>query len=283
MFGFGKQKIKISVIIWDASFREYFHTVDAFGNQRFSQNQYEIIWVDYYNNENSALLEKIRKYPNAKLINLNHGRQEQWHLGKCVNAGIRASHGDLLVVPDGDVVVPSHLLSIIEKEHKQCEDLVVYFRRWDEPADKHDPVKSYDIGHLKKVCTLTNPTNYGGLISARKKTFKKVNNYEMHDVFSGPGANGYELYLRMRNCGLPIKWHREKIFHPHHTSTGESGTDRQALEKLAVQHPWIHPYAGINQSWALRSRNLLLGFEANNGEIESYLAEMPTLDTPGDR
>ena len=62
--------MKISVVTWDASFRESFHTVDSFGQQNFPKNSYEFIWVDYYDNKNPILLNTINKYSNFRLLNL---------------------------------------------------------------------------------------------------------------------------------------------------------------------------------------------------------------------
>lgn len=278
MFGLKRRrKLKISVIAWDASFRDFFHTVDAFGSQRYPKDEYEFIWVDFYQNNNPMLAEKISRYCNARVLNLNNDRSTNWHLGKCINAGIASANGEILVIPDGDVIVDVDTLTAIEREHLRYDDLVLYFRRWDEPADKHDLNKSYGIDYLEEVCELTNATNYGGLISLKKHTLLEVNNYEEHDVFSGPGANGLELYLRLRNKGLPVKWHQSKIFHPFHANTGRSSTDRELMERLARKYAWINPYAGIEQSWVLKCRNLDLSYEANTGYIDECLSHLPNL------
>ncbi|QWV92458.1 glycosyltransferase family 2 protein [Geomonas oryzisoli] len=278
MFGFGKRKKpSISVITWDASFRDFFHTVDCFGSQNFPKEDYEFIWVDFYRNHNPQLLQKISQYPNARLLNLDHDQSTQWHLGKCVNAGIAEARGEILVIPDGDITADADLLDAIRREHAEYKDLVLYFRRWDEPSEKHDAHQSYQLDYLQRVCELTNATNYGGLISLKRQTLQQVNNYEEHCVFAGPGANGLELYLRLRNKGLPIKWHTKKIFHPFHENTGTSSTDRAAMEQLAKMHPWINPYSGIEQSWVLKCRNLDLSCEANTGYIDQCLEHIPTL------
>ena len=267
----------ISIITWDASFREHFHVIDYFCSQEYGREQFEFIWVDFYRNDNPLLLDKIAKYPNARVLNLDNERSAKWHLGTCVNAGINVSRGEILVIPDGDIVAPPNLLRCVEVAHSECANLVMYFRRWDEPADKHDEERSYDIDYLKGVCILTNPTNYGGTISLRRDTLAKVGGYEEDPVFAGPGAAGMELYIRLRNAGLPIKWHSEKIYHPGHVGTGWSNTDRELLNRLAAQYRWINPYSGVEQSWVIRCRELDLHYMANDGNIDQYLSRLPSI------
>jgi len=267
--------ITVSVITWDASFREYFHIVDSFGKMDYPKSHYEFIWVDFYRNENPKLLEKISGYSNARVLNLNNDSSSKWHLGQCINAGITEARGNIIVIPDGDIIAPPNILSTIDKEHERSDDLVLYFRRFDEPADRHDPQKSYDLFYLMDACVLTNPTNYGGLISIRKNNMLQVNNYEEDDVFSGPGINAMELYVRLRNRGLKIQWHDEKIYHPYHQSTGFSPPDKNLMNMLAPQYPWIMPYAGIKQSWVLHSRQQDLSYMANDGSVNRYLSRMP--------
>lgn len=279
MFGLGRRKIKISVVSWDASFREYFHTVDYFCTQQYASDRFEFLWVDFYENRNSTLLDKIAQYPNARLMNLNNSRAVQWNLGVCINEGVKAASGDILVIPDGDIVVPGSVLSAIERDLEGCDDLVLYFRRWNEPVARHDETRSYDLDYLKDVCVMTNPTNYGGLLALRRKTLLRVNGYEENPVFSGPGANGFELYIRLRNAGLPIRWHDERIYHPSHVGTGWSNTDKELMTKLSEKYPWIMPYAGIEQSWVIKSRESDLSFTANDGSIERYLTRMPKIQS----
>jgi hypothetical protein len=270
----------ISIITWDASFRESFHTIDFFAKQKYPKDEFEFLWVEFYKNDNSMLLEKISEFPNAKIVNLNHDRLEKWHLGKCLNAGIKEAKGDILVLSDGDVVVPCNILTIIEKEHKKCHELVLYFRRWDEPAECHDNSKSYHIEYLKTVCVLKYPTNYSGTISIKKECLAEVNHYEEHDVFRGPGANGLELYIRLRNKGFSIKWHNAKLYHPFHLNTGYSSTNRQLMNELSKQHPWIKPYAGIAQSWVLKSREMDLSYWADEAAVDKFLSRLPEINLP---
>ena len=172
-----------------------------------------MIWVEFYNKIPGAL----RKYPSLRVITLNR-KEDLYHQSVCKNEGIRQSTGDLIVLPDADVIVEPTFLETIWKEHEKCEELVMYLQRWDEPQSKH--TGEVTIKHLKQVCCLRNPTNYGGCLTVRKKWLMEVNGYEEDPIFNGFTACDLELHTRFKNLGLHVKWHPpERIYHPWHPYT----------------------------------------------------------------
>lgn len=227
----------ISVVTWDAGFRESYHTVDYFSRQIFDRNQFEFIWADYYSTIKPELKEKIRAMGNGRAFCFNG--EGRWHLGRCLNAAIRECKGDLIVIPDGDIVVGEDFLEEVVRCHEKYQDLVLYFRRWDE-LKPDTSTKKIDLSRLMNDCILTNPTNYGGCLTLSKKVFNYVNGYEEHLLFSEAGANGMELYTRLKNAGFPIMWHPTyKIYHPWHdgTSPQDSGYLQQLdLQKLLIKN-----------------------------------------------
>ena len=64
-------KPKITVIMWDGNFREYIHTIDYFGNQDLSPDEYEILWVDFYDS-NDLIRAKPFAYQSAQYRNLEY-------------------------------------------------------------------------------------------------------------------------------------------------------------------------------------------------------------------
>ncbi len=270
--------MKISIITWDASFRESFHTVDSYGQQDYPKDEFEFFYCDFYNNKKNELIEKLNKYPNTQLINLDNNTKEQWHLGKTINKGISKSNGDILIIPDGDIIVPHDFLRNIEQLFNNSSDnLVCYFRRWDEPEEKHNN-QSYQIKYLSKVCKLNNMTNYGGCFAIKRSTFEKIGFYEEHSVFSGPGANGLEQFKRFRNAGLSIMWSDMKIFHPFHSFTGSSDKIDEKIITASKTNPWIFPYMGLEQSWVLKQRDHHIHWKANDGSIDSYLTHLNPIE-----
>ena len=201
----------------DGSFREKFHSLDFFCNQTFPKDQYELNWIEYYSDINHELKTKASRYPNCNIITLEN--QDPYHSSYCFNEGIKVSKGELLVIPDADVIVEEDFLEKVWHEHQQNSRLAMYIYRYNEPQKEHSP--DIDLSRLKNVCKLTNPSNYGGCLTVRKKWLLSINGYEQHPIYSsGFHANGLDIYTRLKVIGLNIMWHPElKLFHPWHPFT----------------------------------------------------------------
>jgi len=245
-------QLNISVITWDGNFRESFHTVDFFREQLFPQEEYEFIWVEYYSDVNPQLKERISLFKNARIICL--GGKGEWHAGKCLNEGIKQSRGKILVICDGDIAVEPDFLDTVWGAHNPINNLVLYFRRWDEPENGHElPIR---LDHLQRICQLWNPTNYGGCVTIRRECIDYVHGYEEHPIFGGAGIISKELSTRLRNAGFPIMWHpTEKLYHPWHASTLR-GT---------------HKIKRNQQSWVIRCRDFSVDYVASIEQAGLYL------------
>lgn len=279
-----RKKTRISIIVWDASFRESFHTIDYFCKQNYPNDEFEFIWVDFYENRDSILHATIARYPQARLLNLCNSDNTPWHLGVCINEGVRQSRGDILVIPDGDVVVSDGFLDIVNRHHSNREDLALYFRRYDEPRDAATSRSREDITYLKQRAQLIHPLNYGGCLSLKRTNFEAVNGYETHNVFAGAGMIGMEIYIRLRNFGLSVKWVRDVcVYHPWHANTSDDGFNeaRQHQVRLnnwaKVYYPWINQYY-VEQSWVANCRERDLSYRADGQQCEGYLSRIPAID-----
>lgn len=245
----------ISVITWDAGFRESYHTVDFFSRQTLGKNQFEFIWADYYSTIKPELKAKIQAMGNGRIFCFDG--EGKWHLGRCLNAAIRESKGDLIVIPDGDVVVEEGFLEEVARYHEKYQELVLYFRRWDE-LKPDNMTKNIDLSRLMNNCRLLYSTNYGGCITLSKKAFIHVNGYEEHHLFSEAGANGMELYTRLKNAGFPIMWHPTcKIYHPWHEGTLPKHTEYK--QKLDLQN------------WLINKRDLNIVYLADSNAADLNL------------
>ncbi len=238
---------RVSVIMIDGSFREKFHSLDFFNNQTLPRDAYEIIWVEFYNRINPVLKQKTHSFTNNRIITLK--KQGEYHSSYCFNAGINESSGEIVVIVDADVVVDNSFLEKIIEEHAICENLVLYCYRYDEPQEAH--VQEMDLDYLKNVCILTNPVNYGGCVSVRKKNILAVNGYEQHPIFSsGFHANGADLYTRFKNAGMHIKWHpTANLYHPWHPLTLILHSNHKKQLKIVdyrARRLMTLPFEGIN-------------------------------------
>jgi glycosyltransferase involved in cell wall biosynthesis len=241
--------MKISVVMIDGGFRDNIFAAEYFSKQSFPNDEYEVIWIEYYDKPNRRLVE----VPKVKVTAL--GRHGIYHPSYCFNRGIEEATGEVIVLPDADVVVEEDFLEVVWEEHRANEQLVMYFHRYNEPKERH--ASQLMTSRLKKVCILTNASNYGGCLTVRKKWLLEINGYEQHPVFaSGFHVNGLDVYTRLKNLGLHIKWH----------------------STVKLYHPW-HPFTMVNDLSCNLQRQIV-DYRAVNLATKAYCGLDPGKDTP---
>lgn len=243
----------ISIIVIDGSFREGFHAVDYFCAQTFPAAQFELIWVEYYDQVAPELAAKAANYPNCRILCL--GRSDPYHAAYCRNAGVLASRGQLIVYADADVVVMPDFLQRVWDEHQRCDDLVMFLYRHDEAQSDHRP--DWDLAHLQAVSRIRHTSNYGACISVRKQWLIAINGWEQHPVFGSHfNAHGVDMYTRFKNLGLAVKWQ------PH----------------IHLFHPW-HPQSGVT-AYAYQLQYEVSAYRARNLVMMAYEGLDPTKNIP---
>ncbi len=255
--------MKVSVIMVDGGFRENTYGANYFVGQDFPEDQYEIIWVEYYDRVN----KKVRDLDGIKIIEL--GRTGIYHSSYCFNAGISAAKGDVIVIPDADQIVDKSFLKRVYENHSQINNLVCYGFRYDETES--GVLQSHDLKDLKKNCKLKNPSNYGGCLTVRRELLLKINGYEQHEAFeSGFHANGLDLYTRFKNLGLPIMWDKELIlYHPWHAFTLSSAVEYDCQKAIINWRAINLQYMALN------------GIDKSMDSLPTHKSEIDIICEPG--
>lgn len=262
---------KMSIVMVDGSFRESYHAIDFFCRQDVPPDSYELIWVEYYDTINPALAEKIARYPNARIITL--GREGVYHSSYCFNAGIAASRGELILIPDADLVAEPDMLGQVWEMHQTDERLVMYLFRYEEPEHLHQETPTLE--HLREVCFMRGPSNFGACLTVRKRWLLEINGYEQHETFgTGFHANGMDINTRLKNLGLPVMWHpRIKLYHPWHPFTKASDNAYQ-IQEVVIRYRAVnlltHAYEGID---AARNLPFPADLEAKIQQRAKYLSQ----------
>ncbi len=220
--------MKVSVIMVDGSFRENIFGAEYFTKQDFPKNEFEVIWVEFYKKANPNLY----KIKDLKIISLGNKENTVYHSSYCFNEGIKQAKGELLIIPDADVIVEPDFVKKAWEIHQAFEKLVVYGYRYNEVDDA--PLENHKFSELKKKCLITNPINYGGCLTVRKKWMLEINGYDQTEIFStGFHANGKDIYTRFRNYGMAIQWESAlKLYHPKHTFTAEKAPEYSRQREL---------------------------------------------------
>ncbi len=273
---------KLSIVMVDGAFRESYHAVDFFCTQTLPPQDFELIWVEYYDTIAPALSEKIARYPNARVITLN--RTGVYHSSYCFNAGIAASRGEVILIPDADQVAEPDLLAQVWDMHQTDDRLVMYLFRYEEAEDLHQtPIT---LPHLRRVCVLKGPNNFGACLTVRKKWLLAINGYEQHPVFAtGFHANGQDINTRLKNLGLPIMWHpRIRLYHPWHPYT-KFVDDSHRRQEVVIRYRAVNllttAYDGIDpaQNHPLPS-DLAEQLAAFDHALEEARSHQPTAHQP---
>ena len=229
----------ISVIMVDGGFREQIDGAKYFSDQDFPENRFEVFWIEYFDKAHPELAG----YPSVRTITL--GRTGTYHSSHCFNRGILEASGEILVIPDADVMVERSFLSTVYEEHRGDPELVLYFHRLCQSRDAHKALdRTLDTVKATSAIRLYGIENHGGCLSVRKKWLLEIDGYETHEAFAGGNhANGKDVYTRLKNLGLRIKWHpRRFLYHPWHPGTSGEGHDRKRLtwQKSLIQYKGIH-------------------------------------------
>lgn len=207
----------------DGGFRERVFGAEFFSRQDFPDDDYEILWVDFYGSPHRDL----EAFPKVRLITL--ARTGEYHSSFCFNRGIAESRGEVIVIPDADQIVKPDFLSRVWDLHRRYDRLAVYGYRYDEPEE--GALRSLTFEDLERTCIVKNSTNFGACLTVRRQWLLQINGYEQHELFSsGFHANGRDISTRFKNLGLAIQWEPGlKLYHPYHamTLTHSAAYDRQ--------------------------------------------------------
>lgn len=247
-----------SIICWDCSFRNFFHTIDGLVSQNFDRDQFELIYVEqrsraYADNFNHSQnlkslwdrYEEVKNKIDIKIIYLDQAETVPYHLGITVNKALAMCSGKIVSVMDGDLLLPSDFLKKLESYHNKEKIAIVNLVRHmaSKPVGvSHDDWTNAAIDFIK--CLAECPTrddpiprtisNKGPLISTQRDYWHAVNGYDEHVIWStGLTRLGQDLTKRLEIL---------------------SGVQSTALPGSFCVHPW-HP-VGFRRD-ALTSQKML--------------------------
>ena len=100
---------KVSVIIVDWSCRESFHVLEYLNKQEAAREDYEVVWIEYYNARPAPLTKATTAFgvnPTIdKWIIMNMPGNVYYHKHLMYNAGVIAASGEIIVICDSDAVL----------------------------------------------------------------------------------------------------------------------------------------------------------------------------------
>ncbi|MEK6791516.1 MAG: glycosyltransferase [Deltaproteobacteria bacterium] len=255
---------KVSVIIVDWSCRESFHVLEYLNKQEAAREDYDVVWIEYYNARPAPLTKATTAFgvnPTIdKWIIMNMPGNVYYHKHLMYNAGVIAASGEIIVICDSDAVLrPSFVKSII-KPFNDNPGVVLHLDQVRNNDRRFYPFNYPSVDEiLGKGCLNwkdgkttglldlddeLHARNYGACFCAKRADIISIGGADEHDDYLGHVCGPYEMTFRLRNAGLRIIWHEQEfLYHVWHPGTdGESN--------------YMGPHNGRNMSTtALRIRS----------------------------
>jgi hypothetical protein len=244
-----RPKRRISVLLIDWGVRESFHSLHYLNRQTVDRDQYELIWLEFYNHKPQALLDLVAgSDPHSPVLDqwlvLGYPKDYIFHKHRLYNAGILAASGDICVICDSDAIFrPTFIQSLLDA-----------FARWPNDVIHLDEVRNtsrdfYPFNHpsideilgpgcinwrgttsfgLDDSPDMIHHANYGACMAARRRDLLVIGGADEHLDYLGYVCGPYELTFRLGNYGRDEHWLRDEyLYHTWHPNQYGFNTDYQ--------------------------------------------------------
>ncbi len=237
----------VSVILLDWSVRTSYHVLDYLNHQSEERENYEIIWVEYYNNRSREIELGLKKclifgMPPIvdKWIIMEMPQDIYYHKHLMYNVGILASLGDIIVFCDSDAMLkPSFVHSVISSFTKD-RNIILHmdevrslnrkfypfnYPSFDEFVEKDcvNLVKDKPRG-LTDTSDPLHVKNYGACMAALREDIIAIGGADEHIDYLGHICGPHEMTFRLINTGKKEMWHKsEWLYHTYHPGQAGKG------------------------------------------------------------
>lgn len=233
----------VSIILLDWCCRESFHSLDYLSDQTIPREQYEIIWIEYYNRRSPEIeaalkkCEKLGKPPVVdKWIVMGMSDTIYYHKHLMYNLGTVASKGEIVIFCDSDAIFrPSFIESVI-KAFEEDKNIVLHVDEVRSVAKKYYPFNYPSIdeilnnkcinwkdGRTTGLWDKEDPLhtlNYGACMCALREDIINIGGADEHIDYLGHVCGPYEMTFRLVNAGKKEIWHQEEfLYHVWHPGT----------------------------------------------------------------
>lgn len=235
----------VSIILLDWSVRESFHTLEYLNRQRIDRDEYEVIWIEYYDRRSEEIRKKIREYEETgrppvidKWIVLDTPKNVYYHKHLMYNVGIAASSGRIVTFMDSDAVVRPTFIEAIVSSFEKDSNIVLHMDQIRNVNRKFYPFNYPAISEINREGCINiinnkpagvfsilppNPSfivNYGACMSALRNDLIEIGGADEHIDYLGHVCGPYEMTFRLFNAGRKVCWHQDEfLYHTWHPGT----------------------------------------------------------------
>jgi hypothetical protein len=236
---------KLSIILLDWSCRESFHVLDYLADQTIPREQYELIWIEYYDRRASDIDQKLKECalaakppPVDRWVMMRVPRDVYYHKHLMYNAGIVLSRGEIVAICDSDAIVKDTFAGTILPAFDQDRRIVLHLDQVRNNDKRFYPFNYPTIEEvigdgsinwkdgkttgLWDTADILHTRNYGACMAAVRKDLINVGGADEHIDYLGHICGPYDMTFRLVNGGKREFWHPEEfLYHVWHP--GQAG------------------------------------------------------------
>jgi hypothetical protein len=240
---------RISVILIDWGVRESFHSLHYLNEQTVDRDDYELIWVEFYNRKPEGLREFVeagsgRSRVLDKWVILGYPDDLLFHKHRLYNVGILAADGEVCVICDSDAVFrPTFIQSLLEA-FAETPYAVVHL---DEVRNVNQAYYPFNYPTIKQLLgqgcinwrgtttlgldnspDMLHHANYGACMAARRRDLLAIGGADEDLDYLGYICGPYDMMFRLVNYGRTERWLRDEyLYHTWHPNQYGWNTDYQ--------------------------------------------------------
>ena len=241
-------KPKISVILIDWGVRESFHSLHYLNRQTVPRDEYELLWLEFYDRKPAALRQMIADHQGEqplldKWLVLGYPDTVLYHKHRLYNLGILAAAGEVCVLCDSDAIFTPTFIENLIRAFEETPNQVIHL---DEARNSDRRFYPFNYPPLDDVlgpgcvnwCELTtrglitrhdrlHQADYGACMAARRKDLLAIGGADEHRDFLGHISGPYDLTFRLVNYfGRDERWLRnEYLYHTWHPNESDGNTE----------------------------------------------------------
>ena len=237
----------ISIILLDWSIRESFHILYYLSRQTIPREQYEVIWIEYYNKrapEIEAGIEESKKLGIPPIVDkcivMDMPKNIYYHKHLIYNIGTLVARGKIVTFCDSDAIVkPTFIESIIESFDEDSNIVL----QMDEVRNNDKRFYPFNYPSIEEVIgegcinwrdgkttglldrdDPLHTRNYGACMAALRDDLINICGADEHIDYLGHICGPYEMTFRLVNAGKKEVWHQEEfLYHTWHPGTAGKG------------------------------------------------------------
>ncbi|MBM4348292.1 MAG: glycosyltransferase [Deltaproteobacteria bacterium] len=238
---------KVSIILLDWSCRESFHILRYLANQTIPRDEYEVIWIEYYDRRSSEIEVGIKESDNVgktplvdQWIVMDMPQNIYYHKHLMYNIGILLARGKIVTFCDSDTIVAPTFIESIIKSFEEDTNIVLHM---DEARNNDKRFYPFNYPSIEEVIGQGcinwkngkttglldkedpfHTRNYGACMSALREDLINIGGADEHIDYLGHICGPYEMTFRLINAGKKEVWHQEEfLYHVWHPGQAGQG------------------------------------------------------------